>query len=124
LGKRTGEEAKKGNVPMEDQIAELKSFCSEVFVGIEGGITYYLLMGFQLKDGCAPSKTDLLLCPTARDGYPSRLFFGERITSSKQQNWHASTFRILERNWFVYSWRLDKPHPRLASMLSAHLGAL
>lgn len=109
---------------MEDQITELKSFCSEVFVGTEGGITYYLLKDFQLKEGCSPIKTDLLLCPTTRDGYPSRLFFADRITSPKQQNWHASTFRILDRNWFVYSWRLDKPHARLTSMLSAHLGAL
>jgi hypothetical protein len=111
-------------VDMDDQIAELKLLCTEVFRLPEGGITYYLLQGFPMKEGCSPGRTDLLLCPVKRDDYPSRLFFADRITSPKAQNWHNSIIRILDRNWHVFSWRLNKPHARLASILLGHLGAL
>jgi len=108
---------------MEDQVDELRQVCSEVLVSQESGVKYYLLKDLKLPAGCDPAATDALLCPTPRDGYPSRLFFAQRIASPKTQNWFNGSHRILDRNWFVYSWRLDVPGQRLAQMLANHLRA-
>ena len=78
----------------EDQVAELKLLCAEAQQCEEAGCTYLLLPGLKLPKGCSPAKTDALLCPTARDGYPFRLFFAERVQSSTKLNWNAERVRI------------------------------
>lgn len=109
-----------------DQVEELKGV-SPVSEFDEGGATFLLLPTFKLPDGCLPSSVDLLLCPTPRDGYNSRLFFAERVqppqTPGRQAlNWNG-TARIAERNWQAFSWRTPSGL-RLAQMLSIHLKAL
>src|SRR5438445_1269209 len=106
----------------EDQLAELKNLCPEVSEVKEVGCTYLLLPGLNLPDGCSPTRTDALLCPSARDGYPSRLFFAERVkpNSTPEPNWNANGVRIADRNWHAYSWRTN-PNLRLAQMVAAHL---
>jgi hypothetical protein len=107
----------------EDQIEELKSLSSEVKPGQEGGTTFFLMPSVKMPDGCEPAVTDLLLCPSPRDGYNSRLFFAERVRSKNNPNWRDPV-RILERNWQVYSWRLNRTDLRLAQLVTAHLRAL
>jgi len=109
----------------DDEIAELK----ELFPGIakyeEGGLTYFLLPGMQLPTGCQPTVADALFCPMNRgDGYPSRLFFSSRVKSPVERNWNGQDVRIVERNWFAYSWKIGDSKLRLAQMVSAHLRAL
>jgi len=106
------------------EVEELKAICPEVMTSTEGGVTYYLLKGLVLPEGCTPPNVDALLCPSPRDGYPSRLFFAQMISSRKAQNWNSQNVRILDRNWFAYSWRLDAPGQRLAQMLANHMRAL
>ena len=65
----------------EEEVAELKQLCPDVQQCEEAGCTYLLLPGLILPEGCSPSRTDVLLCPFARDGYSSRLFFAERVQS-------------------------------------------
>lgn len=108
-----------------DEIAELK----ELFPGIaryeEGALTYFLLPQLQLPAGCVPGTADALFCPMNRgDGYPSRLFFSTRVRSSSERNWNGQDVRIIERNWFAYSWKIGESKLRLAQMISAHLRAL
>ena len=88
----------------------------------EGEIIYYYIPGMNLPDGCSPSKTDVLLCPSMRDGYSSRLFFAEKITGCPTRNWNFEG-RILDRTWYGISWRLNSKHT-LVQMVSAHLDAL
>ncbi len=107
----------------EDQIAEVKQLCPNVQLHEEAGCAYLLLPGLNLPDGCSPASMDALLCPSDRDGYPSRLFFAEKVTSLKQLNWNANGVRIAERNWQAYSWKTN-PNLRLIQMIAAHLGAL
>ena len=107
----------------EDQVAELKLLCPNIQHCDEAGRIYLLLPRLSLPEGCSPSTSDALLCPTERDGYPSRLFFAERIKSRTELNWNASGVRILERNWQAYSWKVN-PGMRLAQMVAAHLRAL
>jgi hypothetical protein len=106
-----------------DQVAELKLLCPEAAAFNEAGCTYVLLPGLNLPEGCEPACADALLCPTARDGYDSRLFFAEQIKCGNSPNWNATCVRIGERNWHAYSWR-TVPNLRLAQMVAVHLRAL
>ena len=108
----------------EDQLKELK----ELFPGVsqyeEGGCIYFLIPKFILPDGCKPQQVDLLLCPCPRDGYPSRLFFSERVNSKVPRNWNSAGVRIIEKNWNAYSWKIAGTNLRLTQILSSHIGAL
>lgn len=101
----------------DDQVRELARLFPGVQQANEGGVTFFLIPKLSLPAGCTPERVDALLCPTARDGYPSRLFLAEQVTS---RSW--STARILERNWHMVSWRI-REGPRLAQMVMAHLDA-
>ncbi len=107
----------------EDQVRELKELCQEVRQAAEGGLPYFLLPNFAIPEGCHPSSLDLLLCAAPRDGYNSRLFFAQQVSSRKSLNWNAQGMRILERNWWAYSWK-TRDGLRLAQMFAAHLDAL
>ena len=107
----------------DDQILELKQLCPDISQVEEAGCVYVLLPGLHLPDGCTPERTDALLCPTARDGYASRLFFAEKVVSKANPNWNANGIRIAERNWQAFSWKTN-PNLRLAQMVAAHLRAL
>jgi hypothetical protein len=106
-----------------DQVEELKRLLPNVQRCSEGGRTYIYLPGLSLPEGCSPARTDALLCPTERDGYPSRLFFADRIQCPASRNWNALGVRILERNWNAFSWRVNT-NLRLAQLLAAHLKGL
>lgn len=106
----------------KDQIEELKRYCDRLSALTEAGITYLLLEGLRLPMGCSPEKCDALLCPVARDNYPSRLFFSVQVNSSYTRNWNVSNARIGERNWFAFSWNTGPAAVTLAQMLVSHLG--
>ncbi len=107
----------------EDEITELKSLYPDVQVCEEGGVTFFLLPNVPLPDNCEPQNTDALLCPTPRDGYTSRLFFANQIECPKSLNWNAKQVRILERNWYAVSWKIEQPNLRLAQKIAIHLNA-
>lgn len=106
-----------------DQVAELKRLWPGAQRADEGGITYLLLPDLALPDGCSPARIDALLCPTPRDGYPSRLYFAGAVQSPTPLNWAGQSY-ILGRTWRVFSWRVDEPGLRLAQLVMAHLRAL
>jgi hypothetical protein len=108
----------------KDQLEELKRYCSKVSTLTEGGVTFLYLEGLRLPEGCHPQVCCGLLCPVARDGYPSRLYFSEQIMSPFARNWNVSNARIGERNWFAFSWRVELVVPTLAQILVAHLAGL
>jgi len=105
----------------KEQIAALKQYCSAVKAFSEASLTYLLLERLRLPNGCKPSICDALLCPEARDGYPSRLFLSEQVSSSYARNWNSSDVRIGERNWFAFSWKVEINNPTLVELLLAHL---
>jgi len=107
----------------KDQIEELKRISPQISIAEEGGYSYIFIQKLSLPQGCQPSEIDVLLCPTARDGYSSRLFFAEKVTGGRDGiNWNL-TIRVLARNWEAFSWRTD-PGQRLAEMLMIHLSGL
>jgi hypothetical protein len=103
--------------------AEVAELCRVVPIAEEAGVELFVLPNVELPGGCDPPIVDVLLCPTPRDGYESRLFFGTRVTSpARALNWNLSTC-LLGRMWQAYSWRTP-PGLRLAQMLAIHLEAM
>jgi hypothetical protein len=103
----------------DDELAELKRSYPDVSAATEGGLTYLCLSNVTLPTGCVPAQTDVLLCPFPREGYPSRLYFAERVQCPANLNWNGIT-RVLERNWYAFSWKIE-PQLRLLQMVQAHL---
>src|SRR6266498_1129443 len=104
-----------------DEIEELKAAFPSAMSAEEGGILYFLIPEFLLPSGNLPPVVDVLLCPTAdRHGYPSRLFFAQQVHSSKPLNWNTNNVRILERNWYAYSWKITEQGLRLIQVLALH----
>ena len=111
----------------DDQVEELKKLFGEVRLAEEGGVIFFLLESLSLPDRCTPQRVKALLCPSARDGYTSRLFFAQKINVSEPTqtlNWNSIDQRILEENWHAYSWKITRPDLRLAQMVVDHLRAL
>jgi len=108
----------------QDQIDELKGMYSGLGLIEEAGVQYILIQRLVLPQGCGPGVVDALLCPTARDGYSSRLFFAQMITCPKPLNWNANGIRIGEANWHAFSYKIGASASRLAQMVSSHLTAL
>ncbi len=108
----------------QDQIDELKGLYSGLSLIEEAGIQYLLIPNLVLPKGWDPARLDVLLCPTARDGYPSRLFFAQRISGPRPLNWNANGVRIGEKNWHAFSYRIGASAQRLAQMVACHLTAL
>ena len=102
---------------------ELLNLCEEVQEHTEGNIPYLHLRRLNLPANCQPEVLDALLCLGLREGYPTRLFVSEAITSpsSKAQNW--GTFTILSRSWHSWSWNYVPATQRPAEVLAAHLKA-
>lgn len=106
----------------ENQVEELKKIAPDLNVAQEGGYSYILIKNLSLPDGCTPAVSDVLLCPMPRDGYASRLFFPVQITGCAGRNWNGR-IRVLEKNWFGFSWRVQSGL-RLAEILLIHLNGL
>ena len=101
-----------------DELEELKRICSGAKEMPEGGITFILLPNLTIS---GQGEVDGLLCPQARDGYPTRLFLSRQIPG-KGNNW--TPHRILDRSWTSWSWTGVGAELRLAEILANHLGAL
>lgn len=103
-----------------EQIEELKGYCKKVGALLELGIEFFHLEALDLPDGCTPATCNALLCPVPKDGYPSRLFFSEQISSRFARNWNGN-IRIGEKNWYAFSWKVEIVSPTLVQLLLAHL---
>ncbi len=87
------------------EIEELLKFQPNATYASEGGRDYFLLPDLALPPGCEPTKVDALLCATEESGYKCSLFFAQEITTPTAKNWNRKDKRILERNWFAYSYQ-------------------
>ena len=107
----------------DSQIAELKRCCQSVSRCEEGGTTYFLLEGLFLPAGCSPESCDGLLCPTPHSGYPARLFFSTQVQGRRARNWNGQ-LRLLEQNWYAFSWRVNTTGLSLADLVIEFVSGL
>lgn len=70
-----------------------------------------------------PQSLDLLVFPFPRDGYPTRLFFSDKVEGPTKPNWNGQ-FHYAERLWHAYSFNCVPASLRLAQIVSAHLQGL
>jgi hypothetical protein len=110
-------------MPTEAALRELEQLCASAKEFTEFEKTYVFLSQLRLPEGCTPAMVDALLCLSARDGYPTRLYFAQQISCKQALNWNAQNVPILQRNWFAYSWR-DVAAARPLEVLAQHLKAL
>ena|SRR6266571_3420035 len=104
----------------QDQIDELKRLFTDVSYAAEGNYDYFLIRNVTLPKPCTPESADVLLCPNAREGYNSRLYFPAQVQCGKSLNWNGTTF-IFDRQWHAFSWKLQPTERRLAQMVASHL---
>jgi len=106
-----------------DALEELRGFCPDAKVMQEAGLEYVLLPRLKLPAGCQPNVIDALLCLSARDGYPTRLFLAQAYAGrGATNNWQ--TFRILDQTWHCWSWKDVPSTLRPAQAVAEHLRAL
>jgi hypothetical protein len=106
----------------EADMTELRSLCPDAKQAQEGGLRYVLLSSLKLPEGCTPAELDCLLCVDPRDGYAGRLFFSQVVGTREARNWQMQNVRILERNWFAFSWQIPanlRPMEILLTLLRA-----
>lgn len=106
----------------DEELAELQRLYPGSKRCEEGGTAFYFIPNLPLPADCTPDSTDALLCPTGRDGYPSRLYFAELIQGPIALNWNTQS-RILERNWHAFSWN-QVPNMPLADLVHVYVRAL
>ncbi|HKW22799.1 MAG TPA: hypothetical protein VJO13_15540 [Ktedonobacterales bacterium] len=110
---------------LDEQVTDLQRIYPGSKRCEEGGTTFYFIPQLPLPPGCSPTSVDALLCPTPRDSYPSRLYFAERAQTPPLPtplNWNGSA-RILERNWYAFSW-VEIPALPLVDLVQAYTRAL
>lgn len=108
-----------------EEIQALKRYCVGLSMFREAGAELYQFESLRLPLGCKPDTCDALLCPGPHNtGYPSRLFFSQKIECPFARNWNGINVRIGERNWQAYSWTVDPSGLTLEKILIAHLNGL
>ncbi len=106
----------------QEQIDELKQVSPILGIAEEGGKTYLLLKDYPLPVGCNPGNVDLLLLPSAKNGYNSILYFSQRPSCASHRNWNGN-LNVLGRNWHSFSWKTGTGYT-LFQMLQVHLNGL
>lgn len=108
----------------ESEVRELMEFWPKTLRFEEGQRPYFLIPNMPLPDTCASRKVDVLLCAHERDGYPSRLFFSQVVSSPAGRNWNHTNVPIIGRVWHAFSWRVDPATTRLALIVRSFLRGL
>jgi hypothetical protein len=107
------------NVDIE--LLKLKEIHGSAVLLREGGNPVIFLPGFRFRAAERDMEMDLLLYPSARDGYPTRLFFEKKI-DERAQNWNS--YSIIDRQWWSPSWKDVGSELSWPIMLCAHLRAV
>jgi hypothetical protein len=110
------------------QVAQLKVYFPKLssFEEGEGDAKkiYVLIEALELPEGCQPRQVEGLLCPSARDGYTSRLFLSQKVKhKGRGINWNADGVQIGNRPWWAVSWKTGTENLTLLGMVMAHLEA-
>jgi hypothetical protein len=105
------------------EFAKLKAMHADAVLLKEGGVPLPLLPKFKFRAAGKEQIMDLLLYPAQQGGYATRLFLERKIEGVKDNpNWTSQ--RILEREWWVISWKDVPATLPWTAILCAHLRAL
>lgn len=104
------------------QLIRLRGLCpgAELWTepGPSGGPLVYL-PELKVETAGAVRTIDGLLCPRARDGYDTRMFYSEQLPVSPMRNWAPHV--VMGRGWHAHSWSgIGADQPWL-DILASHL---
>lgn len=102
------------------QLARLRALCPEAELWNEAGSPLVFLPQLRVESAGAVHTVDALLCPRARDGYETRLFFSKQLP--RQRNW--SRHALMTRPWFAFSWQGIAANQPWLDILGSHLEAV
>ncbi len=103
------------------QVARLRVLCPGAELWDEGGNPLVFLPGLKVESFGSIHTVDALLCPRARDGYDTRLFFSVRLPANR--NWN-DPFTIKARPWYAFSWSGILATTPWLAILASHLEAV
>ena len=101
------------------ELARLRALCPGAELWDEGGAPLVYLPGIKVASAGTVQVVDALLCPRARDGYESRLYFSERLPV--ERNWQSHV--LMARTWFAFSWNGIPANQPWLDILGSHLEA-
>jgi hypothetical protein len=110
----------------ESQLDKLKAYCESVSSVVVGAITYLVLKALRLPPGASLPVVDAMLrLGDSGDSYATRLYLSKQVAGASKiaLNWNVNDQRILEQNWFAYSWKAAADLPP-EEILLEHLKAL
>ena len=103
-----------------EDLEEVRKFlCPAAREVVEGGVEYLHLPNLKMPDGTVQDA--LLRLTVTGDGYATRLYLAREI-DGKGSNWTAH--RILDRQWFTWSFKEVSPQERLVVILANHFRPL
>lgn len=109
------------SITKEQQLEKIQTLHREASLLQEGDTTFIFLPGFSFHAAGQSVTMDLLLSPSAHTGYPTRLFFQNKI-EGRGTNWNQ--FCIGGRQWWAHSWNNVPESLPWIKILYAHLEAL
>ena len=107
-------------IDADTNLARLRTLSAGAELWSEPSGTLVYLPGLQVLSGGKTHVVDALLCPRARDGYFTRLFFSEPLPVAR--NWTA--YSILARPWHAISWQGVPAEQSWLDILACHLEAV
>ena len=103
------------------ELIQLRELAPAAELWAVGGKPIAFLPDVEFAAGSSRVVRDLLLWPRERDGYKSRLFLSEPVTSGQAANWNV--FNIQGRPWHGCSWQGVQNTLPWIEIVAAHLRA-
>lgn len=103
------------------ELGRLRRLCPDAQLMTEGGQTVVHLPKVQFQAGAARVTRDLLLWPSARDGYSTRLFLSDQVHGSVARAWTA--FNLCAGTWWAVSWQGVPDNLPWIEIMASHLRA-
>lgn len=103
------------------QMQRLRSLYPDAEPWTDGGQALAYLPRLTLLRGATKHVVAALLCPHARDGYPTRLYLDRQIEAPNANNWRACT--VCGETWWACSWNYVPATLPWPEVLANHLRA-
>jgi hypothetical protein len=110
-------------MPESFDLSGLDAISTDINAFTDAGQRYIHVPTLRLPVGCTPTGVAALICMDTRDGYPTRLFLSEKVTTTARElNWNT-TAAIAGKTWHSFSWNYVPSSPRPVEVLIGHVAA-
>jgi hypothetical protein len=103
------------------QLSALRSLSGQAELMTEGGRSVVFLPQVKFDAGGLRATRNLLLWPSARDNYTTRLFLSAQVKGSIERVW--TSYNLCGGTWWAVSWQGVPATLPWVEMLASHLRA-